>query len=282
MTDRPDAGRWATQKPRRIPPELASDERLEECTMLAAALLYRIIPAADDQGRMPGSAKSVRGMTFPMRDDVTAAKVERALDELAGAGFLVRYSVDGRAFLQVARWWDMQGAWARRSYPSRYPAPPGWEDKVFGIAGKDADSVPTDGEQPVSTLPPPNTYTSTDTYSNPSTSSDTSPGSLGVSPRKSHGLAVAPSRARGADVASNGSTPGTRDGGESNKREPAAEVGAMGFDQFVASLGAIGTGREFAAAQALQSYGRGLDGLTPSELGDLYRTLETLFPAVAR
>ena len=81
------------------------------------------------------------------------------------------------------------------------------------------------------------------------------------------------------------STSGKPNGRESNKRGAAADVGAMGLDQFVGSLGAIGTGREFAAAQALQSFARGLDALTPSELGDLYQTLErrnTARPAAAR
>src|ERR1035437_6289114 len=61
-----------------------------------------------------------------MRSEITERKVAGAITELAEAGFLIRYSVDGRAFLQVDHWSDLQGRWGRRAYPSRYPAPPGW------------------------------------------------------------------------------------------------------------------------------------------------------------
>jgi hypothetical protein len=43
------------------------------------------------------------------------------------AGFVIKYDIGGRWYLQVAGWFDMQGKWGqRRTYPSRYPAPPGW------------------------------------------------------------------------------------------------------------------------------------------------------------
>ena len=120
--------RYYQVRPRRVPPEFCNDDLLESCSALAALLLYRLISQADDQGRMPGHPKHVKGVCFPMREGVTERKVAAAIDELVNADFVIRYTVGPRVFLQINRWFDMQGKWAyRRTYPSRYPAPPGWE-----------------------------------------------------------------------------------------------------------------------------------------------------------
>lgn len=122
----PERSRFYSTRPRRVPPEFCTDELLESCSVVAALLMYRLVSQADDQGRLPGSAKSVRATCLAMRSEITERKVAAAITELAEAGFLIRYSVDGRAFLQVDHWTDLQGRWGRRAYPSRYPAPPGW------------------------------------------------------------------------------------------------------------------------------------------------------------
>lgn len=173
-----------TERPRRIPPELAHDERLEfGCSVLATLLLYRVITFADDQGRLPGHAKYLRSVAFGMRDEISVKKVEVAIGELVDAGFLLRYKggEGGRELVQVVGWWDLQGSWGRRAYPSRYPAPPGWsDDRTFGLSPS-AGELPTDGEHnaPPTTSPstnpspttPPSTYTAppTDLSSPPPT-----------------------------------------------------------------------------------------------------------------
>jgi hypothetical protein len=143
--------RYYSARPRRVPPEFCTDELLEECSLLAALALYRIISQADDQGRLPGSAKYVRSLCFGMRPKITVCQVETALIELVGAGFLIRYEADGRALLQVDRWLDLQGKWGRHSYASRYPAPPGWSaDWVSAKSEPDASEVRADHERPAS------------------------------------------------------------------------------------------------------------------------------------
>jgi hypothetical protein len=118
--------RYYSTRPRRIPPEFCTDEVLESCSLLAVVTMYRIISQADDQGRLPGAPKYIRGTCFPMREALTERKVADAIDELVRAGFLIRYDAKGRIFLQIDRWFDLQGKWGRRAYPSRYPAPTGW------------------------------------------------------------------------------------------------------------------------------------------------------------
>jgi len=147
--------RYYQQRPRRVPPEFAQDERLEDCSELAALLLYRLISLADDQGRQPGSVASVRARAFPLRDRVSKRRAQSALAELVEAGFVLRYEKETRWYLQVVRWWDLQGRWGeRRRYPSQYPAPPGWVND-WVTPGIDADEERALGAQDAEEMPPP-------------------------------------------------------------------------------------------------------------------------------
>jgi hypothetical protein len=56
--------RYYSTRPRRVPPEFCSDEFLEECSILATLLLYRIVSQADDQGRLPGTRDTSRRSAF--------------------------------------------------------------------------------------------------------------------------------------------------------------------------------------------------------------------------
>ena len=144
--------RYYATRPRRVPPEFCSDELLEACSILATPLLYRLISQADDQGRLPGHPKYVKAICFGLRPEITVRKVADALNELERAGFILRYDLRNRTFLQIDRWFDLQGKWGqRRTYPSRYPAPPGWTgdwvntaapvDEVRALGGRDARDV---------------------------------------------------------------------------------------------------------------------------------------------
>jgi hypothetical protein len=159
--------RYYATRPRRVPPEFCTDELLEGCSVLATLLLYRLISQADDQGRLPGHPKHVKGTCFPMRPDVSERKVAVAIDELVHAGFVIRYDLKGRVFLQIDRWFDLQGKWGqRRTYPSRYPAPPGWTGDWVS-AGVDEADVHAPGAHGAGNVPPP--------LSPPSPSSSTVP-----------------------------------------------------------------------------------------------------------
>lgn len=154
--------RYYATRPRRVPPEFCTDEGLESCSLLAALLLYRLISQADDQGRLPGHPKYLRAVCFPMRPAVSERKVALALDELTAAGFVIRYDLKGRFYLQIDRWFDLQGKWGqRRTYPSRYPAPPAWthdwvnagtsDDEVRALSAQDARDVRPPSPSPLAT-----------------------------------------------------------------------------------------------------------------------------------
>jgi hypothetical protein len=147
--------RYYQVRPRRVPPEFASDELLEDCSVLAVLLLYRLISLADDQGRLRGHPRTVRAGAFPMRPTVSERKVAAALRELVRAGFVFHYDVANRWYIQIVGWFDMQGKWAqRRTYPSRYPALPGWTHDWVTV-GTDEDEVRALGAQDARDVPPP-------------------------------------------------------------------------------------------------------------------------------
>lgn len=82
---------------------------------------------ADDQGRFLDNAAIIRARVFPY-DAVTDVQVEAVLVQLAEAGKITRYQVDGKRLVQINHWWVyQQPSWAS---PSRHPAPEGWVDRV--------------------------------------------------------------------------------------------------------------------------------------------------------
>jgi hypothetical protein len=171
--------RYYATRPRRVPPEFCSDELLEACSLLATLLLYRLISQADDQGRLPGHPKYVKAICFGMRPEITERKVAAALDDLVRAGFVLRYDLRNRVFLQIDRWFDLQGRWGqRRTYPSRYPAPPGWTDDWVNTGDRD-DEVRASGGQDARDARPPLPLSSPSALTSPFTGIATPPASSG-------------------------------------------------------------------------------------------------------
>lgn len=139
---------YGTPGPRAIHPEVAHSRSLRATRSLLAMLLFdRLIACADDQGRLAGDANDVRIACLANALDLTTdAKVQQALEALAKVGMLTLYTVDDEPYIQLVHWWQWQGG-QRRAYPSRHPAPPDWEDRVFGIGatGHGRDPLAVDG-----------------------------------------------------------------------------------------------------------------------------------------
>lgn len=124
---------FATPGPRSIYPEMCDSRSLSRCSLLANALWPRLVVQSDDQGRLHGDAADIRGLCFPKMPRITSRAVGDALAELAEVGSIIRYEVDGEPYVQIGHWWEYQ-SYQRRAFPSRFPAPQGWRDIVYGIA----------------------------------------------------------------------------------------------------------------------------------------------------
>lgn len=152
---------YGTAGPRAIYPDMCDSRTLARCGLMANALFPRLIVQADDQGRLHGDSTDMAGLCFPKMPKVHR-DIPKAMDELVAVGAILRYEVDGEPYVQVAGWWDYQ-AHQRRSYPSRYPAPEGWTDRVYGLwkadKGEAVDDLPqpaavSGGQPPVPELTP--------------------------------------------------------------------------------------------------------------------------------
>lgn len=132
---------YATVGPRVITPEMCDSRSLARCGIHANALWPRLIVQADDQGRLVGDALDIRGLCFPKMPGVGVRHVQTALDELEANGMILRYG-DETPYIQLVKWWDHQSG-MRRAYPSRYPAPIAWVDRVYGVPPRNAADVGT-------------------------------------------------------------------------------------------------------------------------------------------
>jgi len=131
---------FSTPGPRAIHPELCDSPSMGRCGLLANLLFPRLVAQADDQGRLAGGAAGVLVQCLPrLLRLVSVDQVGEALDELAEAGMLERYEHRGDELIQLTRWWHWQ-AGQRRAFPSRWPAPRGWQDLVYGNAQGEAAS----------------------------------------------------------------------------------------------------------------------------------------------
>lgn len=131
---------YGTPGPRAIYPDMCDSRSLARCGLMANAIFPRLIAQADDQGRLHGDAIDMAAVCFPKMPRVHK-DVPKALDELAAVKAIARYEVDGEPYIQIVEWWQYQGH-QRRAYPSRYPAPEGWTDKVYGRWKDDNGDLP--------------------------------------------------------------------------------------------------------------------------------------------
>ena len=105
---------------RTIKPEFWSNEKVMNCSRDARLLFIGLWNFADDQGRLPNSAKTIRAQVFPGDDDVDSTIIRRMLDELSSNDLLFEYECDGRTYFQITGWNHQK---IDRPQPAKYPNP---------------------------------------------------------------------------------------------------------------------------------------------------------------
>lgn len=128
---------------RAVYPSAATSLSLARCSVEAQLLFTRLIAAADDQGRLQGDPLLVKAQCVPLIDRATPKRIDEWLAELHDSGMILRYESAGQSLIQVVKWWDYQG-WLRHLFPSRWPAPEGYEDRTKGHGAADG-LPPSDG-----------------------------------------------------------------------------------------------------------------------------------------
>lgn len=109
---------------RSVHPEICEDEVLADISAYAERTFVRLWTHMDDDGRVVDDARLLKARLYPLHDQMTADRVEKDLCELAQAGLLQRYVVDGKRYLSAkpnswVRWQK-----PRRRVESKLPPPP--------------------------------------------------------------------------------------------------------------------------------------------------------------
>jgi len=103
-----------------IRPEFFADERLAACQPHARLLFAGLWGLADKRGRLRDQPPVIHGAVFPFEPDLD---IDSLLDDLQYAGSILRYSVDGKNFIQVKNFERYQNPHPKEA-ESAIPAPP--------------------------------------------------------------------------------------------------------------------------------------------------------------
>lgn len=103
---------------RNIKPAFFKNEKLAECHPLSRLLFAGLWCLADRLGRLEDRPKRIRAEILPYDD----GSVDEMLDELHKSGFIMRYSCDGKAFIQVVNFLKHQNPHCAEK-ASSIPAP---------------------------------------------------------------------------------------------------------------------------------------------------------------
>ena len=102
--------------------EINASDSLSRVSIEADLTFRALLVACDDYGRFDGRLGVLKATLFPLRDEMTAERIDRAIDELVRAGCVTRYASDGRPYLAMPNW-EKHRAKGRRGNASRYPDP---------------------------------------------------------------------------------------------------------------------------------------------------------------
>lgn len=107
--------------PNRIIKEsIAKSEKVNALNDFQFRLWVHLITYVDDFGRGDARPAVIKGTCFPFRDRLTNKDIEKGLADLAGAGCVSLYTVDGKPYLYFPNWEQHQRV---RSKISKCPAP---------------------------------------------------------------------------------------------------------------------------------------------------------------
>ena len=114
-----------------IKDSITKSEKLSELTDFQFRLWVHLITYVDDYGRGDARPAIIRGACFPLRDRMTNKDIEKGLADLAGAGCVGLYKVDGKPYLYFPNWEKHQRV---RQKVSKCPAPEDCDEESHDAA----------------------------------------------------------------------------------------------------------------------------------------------------
>lgn len=106
---------------RMLSKSICTSEQVNSLPIEAELLFTWMITAADDDGRLKGSAASVRGNVFPMKD-FKVNQIEEMLKSIQKAGLMWRWSDDNGTYIEFPKWLVHQKIRRDRYTPSELPS----------------------------------------------------------------------------------------------------------------------------------------------------------------
>jgi len=98
---------------------ILTSERVNRLTWAAEVMYRRLFSVCDDYGRFDGRPSILRAALFALRlDRVTELNIVEWLAECQAAGLLIRYTVDDKPYIEVARFGQRM-----RAAKSKFPHP---------------------------------------------------------------------------------------------------------------------------------------------------------------
>lgn len=105
--------------PNRILKEsICTSDSIDSLSWFEEVLFYRLIVNCDDYGRFDGRVPVVKNRLFPLKENITAQSVKKAIDKLATVGLVTLYEFEGKPYLQLPTWEHHQVVRAKKS---KYP-----------------------------------------------------------------------------------------------------------------------------------------------------------------
>jgi len=149
------AKQYGTPGPRALYPDACTSPSLAACDPLAQLLFDRLLVLADDQGRVQTDPFWVKANAFPFVSEATPRRIRSWIAQLSEHELLISYTTGNVELGQFVTWWKRQ-AGQRRAYPSRWPAPPGWDqDRTYGLPTDQSPGAQADPKRTNSAGNPP-------------------------------------------------------------------------------------------------------------------------------
>lgn len=104
---------------RSVHPDICVSETMANLPANLERTFVRLWTHCDDEGRCEDRPRIIKAAIYPLHDDMTWEAVSDDLDGLVEAGLVVRYSVEGRGYVQICGWDEYQHP--QRPRPSEYP-----------------------------------------------------------------------------------------------------------------------------------------------------------------
>jgi hypothetical protein len=136
-----------------IDPAFWKSERVASLSIEHRYLFIGLIANADDQGRMKAHPALIRSAVYAY-DDIQLETIEAGLQAIAQQGGIILYAAEGTQYLQIRKWWTYQNP--RWAWPSDYPPPDGWQDRLRYRRGNEVVTVNWDSpDSEPNPAPPP-------------------------------------------------------------------------------------------------------------------------------